>query len=112
MRLIRKNILEKTKRKNRGNIPLSKAIDSLIEDIEENDWSSASELLKVRKDADKVHSDGFYFFDLNVHRTMIMIEFDEGEASVVWIGTHLEYDKVFKNNKNTIRKWLRANEWI
>ena len=112
MRLIRKNILEKTKRKNRGNIPLSKAIDSLIEDIEENDWSSASELLKVRKDADKVHSDGFYFFDLNVHRTMIMIEFDEGEASVVWIGTHLEYDKVFKNNKNTIRKWLRANKWI
>ena len=79
MRLIRKNILEKTKRKNRGNIPLSKAIDSLIEDIEENDWSSASELLKVRKDADKVHSDGFYFFDLNVHRTMIMIEFDEGK---------------------------------
>lgn len=68
--------------------------------------------MKVRKDADNVHSDGFYFFDLSVHRTMILIEFDEGEASVVWIGTHQEYAKIFKNNKNTIRKWLRANEWI
>jgi mRNA interferase HigB len=43
---------------------------------------------------------------------MILIEFDDKEASVVWVGTHQEYDKTFKNNKNTIKKWLSANDWI
>ena len=43
---------------------------------------------------------------------MILIEFDDDEASVVWVGTHLEYEKVFKNNRNTIKKWLRLNGWI
>jgi mRNA interferase HigB len=36
MRLTNKKILEKLKRKNRGNIPLTKAIDQLIKDIDEN----------------------------------------------------------------------------
>ncbi len=68
---------------------------------------------EARPDADIVHSDGFYFFNLNIHRTMILIEFDEdGEATVVWAGSHQEYDKTFKNNKSTIKKWLRDNEWI
>ena len=26
------------KRKNKGNVPLSKAIDKLIKDVDENDW--------------------------------------------------------------------------
>lgn len=43
---------------------------------------------------------------------MILIEFDDGEASVVWTGTHQEYGATFKNNKKTIKKWLRANDWI
>jgi hypothetical protein len=37
---------------------------------------------------------------------------DESEATVVWTGTHQEYETIFKNNKNTIKKWLRANEYI
>jgi len=44
---------------------------------------------------------------------MILFEFTEkGEATVVWTGTHQEYEAVFKNNKNTIKKWLKANGWI
>lgn len=40
---------------------------------------------------------------------MILIEFDDDdEACIVWVGTHLEYEKVFKNNRNTIKKWLRV----
>lgn len=38
MRLTNKKILEKLKRKNKGNLSLTKAIDRLIEDIDENDW--------------------------------------------------------------------------
>lgn len=112
MRLINRKILEKLKRKNRGNVILIKAVDHLVDEIHTNDWLNQSELVLSRKDADNVHSDGFYFFDIGVHRTMILIEFTENEATVVWAGTHQEYEAVFKNNRNVIRKWLKVNGWI
>ncbi|TVR84464.1 MAG: type II toxin-antitoxin system HigB family toxin [Chitinophagaceae bacterium] len=112
MRLINKKILEKLKRKNKGNVPLTKSIDKLIKDIDDNDWKDQAELYKTRADADNVHSDGFYFFNISIHRTMILIEFEDGEAAVVWAGTHQEYEATFKNNRNTIKKWLKANDWI
>ncbi len=38
---------------------------------------------------------------------MILIEFDEiGEATIVWCGSHDEYEVTFKNNKKTIERWL------
>jgi len=43
---------------------------------------------------------------------VILIEFNDGEASVVWLGNHQEYESTFKNNKNTIKKWLKSNDWI
>lgn len=90
-----------------------KAIDKLIDDIQVSAWNSPIELKETRPDADCVHSDGFYFFNLNVHRTMILIEFDENKrARVIWIGSHKDYDKTFKNNKSTIKKWLKDNDWI
>jgi mRNA interferase HigB len=112
MRLTNKKILEKLKRKNRGNIPLTEDIDQLIQDIDKNNWKNQTELNKTRMDADIVHSQGFYFFNINVHRTMILIEFDTHEASVVWAGTHQEYETIFRNNRNTIKKWLKSNDWI
>ena len=103
MRLTGKKILEKLKRKNKGNVSLTKAIDKLIKDISENDWKDQTELHKTRTDADNVHSDGFYFFNINIHRTMILIEFSDSEATVVWAGTHQEYETTFKNNRNSIK---------
>ncbi len=112
MRLVNKKALEKLRRKNRGNVYLSSAIDKLIKDIEINEWENQKELNQTRPDADCVHSDGFYFFDINIHRTMILVEFDDKEASVLWVGTHQEYEMIFKNNKSTIKKWLKSNDWI
>ncbi|MFT7330686.1 MAG: mRNA-degrading endonuclease HigB of HigAB toxin-antitoxin module [Roseivirga sp.] len=112
MRLTNKKILEKLKRKNKGNVPLTKAINKLIKDVDENDWKDQTELNETRQDADNVHSDGFYFFNINVHRTMILIEFDDNEATVVWAGTHQQYEATFRNNRNTIKKWLKSNDWI
>ena len=83
MRLANKKILEKVKRKNKGNVALIKAIDELIKVIDENNWKDQTELVKTRRDADNVHSDGFYFFNINIHRTMVLIEFDDNEATVV-----------------------------
>lgn len=107
MDLIHKNKLLKLKRKNQGNIKLSKAIDRLIFDIENSEWENKMEVIESRPDADRVHSDNFFFFDINVHRTMILIVFDEQEAEILWVGNHAEYDKIFKGNKKTIETWLR-----
>lgn len=103
MRLVNRKLLEKLKRKNAGSAALARAIDILIDDIKSNEWNSWEELKRYRPDADRVHSDGFYFFNLNIHRTMILIEFSEKEATVVWAGTHQEYERKFKNNKSTIK---------
>ena len=113
MRLIGKKKLEKLRRKNKGNDSLSEAIDQLVKDIEENDWKNQVELRENRKDADCVHSEGFYFLNISVHRIMILFEFsDYQEATIVWTGSHKEYETIFKNNKNTIRKWLKAKAYI
>ena len=112
MRLIGKKKLEKLKRKNRGNRKLCNSVDELIRDIEENKWGNSFELQETRNDADCVHSDGFFFFNISIHRTMILIEFEDDEATVVWAGDHQEYVTTFKNNKNTIKSWLKSHNWI
>jgi len=54
-----------------------------------------------------------FIFYINIHRTLIMIEFDEeGDATIIWVGTHQEYETTFKNNKTTIEKRLRTNNYI
>jgi hypothetical protein len=112
MRVVGKKTLFKLKRKNIGNRGLCDAIDKLICDLESFD-PKKNALKDVRDDADSVHQDGFYFFDIHIHRTMILIEIeDAGEATVIWAGSHQEYERTFKNNKSTIVKWLRANEYI
>ena len=112
MRIIGKKIIIKIKKKNIGNKKLCNEIDQLMADLENFNPGEKS-ISEVRNDADCVHSDGFYFFDINIHRTLIMIEFDDnGEATIVWAGTHSEYEKTFKNNKSTIEKWLRKNNYI
>lgn len=112
MRLINKKALERLKRKKRGNAPLAKEIDQLIQDFETHNWQSQEELKKDRKDADCVHSEGFYFFNIEIHRTMILIEFEDNEASVIWVGDHQEYERVFKNNKSVIANWLKSKDLI
>ncbi len=107
MKLIRKDRLLKLKRKNQGNLKLIKAIDKLIEDIESSDWKDKLELIESRPDADRVHSEDFSFFDINVHRTFILVVVTEQYAEILWIGNHDEYDSTFKGNKKTIETWLR-----
>ena len=112
MRIIGKKTILKIQKKNIGNRKLCAEIDKLINDLEK--FSPGEENINdIRNDADCVHSDGFYFFDINIHRTLILIEFDDdGEATILWAGTHQEYEATFKNNKLTIEKWLRKNGYI
>ncbi len=112
MELLRKNKLIKLKNKNRGNKKLIAEVDKLIADIENAQWTTKTDIKETRPDADCVHSDGFYFFDINVHRTMILIVFEDDEATIIWSGSHDEYNKTFKGNKYTIEKWLRNQKMI
>ncbi len=112
MRVLGKKKILKVKKKNIGNKKLCDAIDDLIADLEKFKPNEQN-IHDIRKDADCVHNDGFYFFNISIHRTLVMIEFDEeGEATIIWIGTHQEYETTFKNNKKTIEKWLRSNSYI
>ena len=112
MRVTGKKVLLKLKFKNQGNLKLCKAIDQLIFTIEEKNWKTKEEIRADRSDADQVHTDGFYFFDINVHRALVLIQLNDNEATVVWAGTHDDYERVFKNTKNTIKKYLSDNRWI
>ena len=90
-----------------------KSIELLIADIEEVSWRTPLELIEKRPDADCVYGGEFYFFNINLHRTLILIEFDEnGDATIVWAGSHDNYELTFKNNRKVIKKWLRDNNWI
>lgn len=136
--------LKKLRKKNIGNNPLVKAIDQLIKDIKDASWTSREELQADRNDADRVHVNDFYFFDINIHRTIVLVEFssgvenneiedeivaveneeelavveektdldeeeeeDNGSVQILWVGSHEEYERTFKNDKNVIEKWLR-----
>lgn len=112
MDLLQKSKLFKLKRKNRGNTKLIRAIDNLISEIESANWTKKTDVKMSLPDADCVHSDGFYFFDINIHRTMILIVFEDNEATVIWTGSHDEYNKTFRDNKTTIEKWLRNQNMI
>lgn len=112
MRIVGKKLILKFKKKNIGNTKLCLEIDKLITDLENFNPNKQS-IKEIREDADCVHNDGFHFFDVNIHRTLILIELDnDGEATIVWVGTHQEYENIFKNNKLTIEKWLRKNNYI
>jgi mRNA interferase HigB len=112
LEILRKDRLLKLKKKNRGNTKLVDEINKLISDIENADWNKPTDIKETRPDADCVHSDGFYFFNIHIHRTMILIVFEKNEATVIWTGSHDEYDKTFKGNKKTIEKWLRNQQLI
>jgi len=84
---------------------LVRSVEKLIADFEENNWSNTFKLSETRKDADCVYGGEFFFFNINIHRTLVLVQFDEiGEVTIVWVGNHNEYETVFKNNKNVIKK--------
>lgn len=112
MRIVNIRILQKHLKKNKGNSKLRSEVDKLISAIENANWVKPEQIKKDRPDADRVHPDGFYFFNISIDRTMILIEFDEEEATIVWCGNHDEYVSIFKNNKSTIRRWLQSKKWI
>ncbi len=112
MEILRKDKLIKVKRKNRGNYILISAVDRFIEVLERAGWQNKADILLSRPDADCVHSDGFYFFNIYQHRVLVLIVFVENVATIIWTGSHDEYMRTFKGNKKSIENWLRHQQYI
>ena len=107
MELFGKSILKRYQKKNRGNKPLETGIKELNRVWQEAKWENYAEAKKQRKDCDRVHMEGFFFFDpTKSHRILVGMFFDVQEINVLWIGDHDEYDSIF-NNKGAIAKWLK-----
>lgn len=112
MKLLGIDLLTKFLKKNRGKLILKKSVDKLKKDFKDNNWKDFLDLKNTRPDADKVYNDEFIFFNIGSDRTMILVDFAEEEAEVVWIGTHDNYTSLFNNNKATIKKWLKKKGLI
>ena len=112
MKIRYRRILEKYLKKKRGNKKLTIEIEQLLETLENANWSNSQDIKLSRPDADRVHPDGFYFFNISVDRTMVLIELEQDRASIVWCGNHDAYESTFKSNKSTIRKWLQERKLI
>jgi hypothetical protein len=107
------NLLMKLKLKNRGNSILCSEVDKLILDIDSFTGNNIDDLKFIRKDADCVHEDGFYFFDIQHHRVLVQLSFKHIKtATITWVGNHQDYERTFKNNKQVIEKWLRSSNNI
>ena len=111
MEIIGRHRLIKLKKKNIGNHLLCKSIDELIFILNNANWNNKLELQKALPNVDSVY-EGFYFFNIHIHRTFVGINFVDGLAEIVWCGSHSEYEKMFKNNKDSIRSWLKNNGLI
>ena len=103
MEIIGKKHLEKLKSKNKGNILLNNAIDKLFDDLKDSNWDNKLDLINDRPDANCVYDD-FYFFDLNIHRVFILIEFEDDESTIVGVEImmnmklHLKTIKILSRN--------------
>jgi len=112
MEVIGKKIILKIRAKKKGNIKLLRAVDQLIKELESLQIASFDDLKGIKGHFEKVHNDGFYFVDLHIHRALLLIKISENEAKVIWVGDHDEYVRTFKNNKNSIEKWLKSNNLL
>ena len=91
-------ILLKHKKKNKGNKRLGIEIDKLISDLERYSPSEKS-FFDIRKDADLVHGNGFYFFNIEIHRTLIFIAFEKKyEATVLWVSRNQTHTASWENS--------------
>ncbi len=88
-----------------------KSLDAFVQLLEVFEGDE-QDFRHMRPDADRVHNDGFWFVDLNSHRTLVLLHFSEGLAEFVWLGNHADYERIFKNNKSEIESWLRARFYI
>jgi mRNA interferase HigB len=106
MEIIGLKHLSKYQKRNKGNKVLNTSIKAFEKEVKNLKIENLSE---VPSQWDKVHNDGFYFIDITgKERLLALVEVEDNELTILWFDDHVRYETIFRNNKNTIEKWLRA----
>lgn len=86
---------------------LQKVINDFVEKVEKANWKNDADLKVTFPDADRIFKN-VYVFDLTgSDRTLTLVYLVNEQVQIVWAGNHQEYERELKNNKDTIRKFLK-----
>ncbi len=86
---------------------LQQVINEFVGKVEKANWKNDADLKATFPDADRVFKN-VYVFDLTgSDRTLTLVYFANGQVQIVWAGDHQAYERTLKNNKDTIRKFLK-----
>jgi mRNA interferase HigB len=92
MNLVNKELIERFVKKN---APSLNAVNRWIEQMEQYEFSNHNELKAVFPNADYIGKSRYVFnIKGNDYRLVAVVLFVAGSATVCFIGTHAEYEKV------------------
>lgn len=103
MYVIGKKVVFKYTKKDRN---LLNEFNKFITAIETAVWKNGQDVKDSFKDADHI-GENIYIFNIKSSRSLLLIYFDDNEIEIVWAGSHNDYERLFKNNKSTILKYLK-----
>ena len=98
----RKVIVKFTK----GDATLDGAFNDFLEQVTDANWQNDADVKITFPKADRA-VDSFYFFDIGSSRNFSLVNFKKGQFEIIWAGNQDDYIATFKNNKDTIKKFLR-----
>jgi mRNA-degrading endonuclease HigB of HigAB toxin-antitoxin module len=104
MYVIGKKVVFKYTKKDKN---LLNEFNKCITAIEKSVWKNGQDVKNTFNDVDHI-GENIYIFNIKSSRSLLLIYFDENEIEIVWAGSHNNYEKLFKNNKSAILKYLKA----
>ncbi len=91
----------------KNNNTLQQVINEFLEKLKKAAWQNDADVKASFPDADRIFRN-VYVFDLTgSDRTLTLVYFANGQVQIVWAGNPQAYERELKNNKDTIRKFLK-----
>jgi mRNA interferase HigB len=89
------------------NMTLLGAVNEFVNAVQGATWNNDQDVKATFPNADRIFNNVYVFNITGADRSLALVFFKDGEVEIVWAGNHDEYDATLKNNKDTIRKFLR-----
>jgi mRNA interferase HigB len=90
----------------RGDATLEKAFNDFLAAVTAANWQNDADVKNTFHRADRILG-GFYVFDIGSNHNLSLVLFNKGQFEIIWAGNHDDYEATFKNNKDTIKKFLK-----
>lgn len=88
----------------RNNPVLQKVLNEFVEKAS---WKNGTDLKVTFPEADRIFKNVYVFNLTGSDRTLALVYFVGGQVQIAWAGNHQAYERELKNNKDTIRKFLK-----